>query len=641
MISEYTIQQVKEKAVCADVINDFVPLKKQGTNMVCNCVFHEEKSASFTVDLKENFFKCFGCGKGGDAIYFLQEHKKWSYTEAIEYLAGKYKIMVEKDIAAKTYSKPVWKNKTELSDKLVKWIEKERHIKQETLVKMKITEGLEYMPQAQAEINTIQFNYFRNDELINVKYRDGKKRMKLHKDGELIFYNLDSIKGAKEVYITEGEFDALAMVQSGIMREGVGVISVPNGANIKTNNLTYLDSSIDLFDSIEKIHLATDNDIPGRKLREDLAERFGKDKCDYIEFKDCKDANDVLVKYGIQGVIECCGEKKEFPLEGVYTISTFSDEIDDMFVNGMDRGCALNMGKIDNLLRFVKGYITVITGIPNHGKSDWLDQIILKLNVEHGWKCAYYSPENKPTKLHFSKLARKLIGKNWFGSSPQEKMNEMEKDAVKSYLEGKIWFIRPEKDFTLDSILNSVKMLKKRKGIDCFVLDAWNRLEHKFGGSTNETKYINESLIKLDAFCELHNVHCFLVAHPTKIQKDKHTGKYEVPTLYNISGSSHFYNIVANGMTVYRDFANNTTEVHIQKVKFSHWGGVGMAEYKYDLISGRYNESIAGQAILDKNNWITVGKTQSTFDLEVEKMIVDNKINHNDIIADDGSGLPF
>ena len=165
-----------------------------------------------------------------------------------------------------------------------------------------------------------------------------------------------------------------------------------------------------------------------------------------------------------------------------------------MFTNGMDRGCALKMGKIDNLLRFVKGYITVITGIPNHGKSDWLDQIILKLNVEHGWKCAYYSPENKPTKLHFSKLARKLIGKNWFGSSPLEKMNELEKDAVKSYLEGKIWFIRPEKDFTLDSILNSVKMLKKRKGIDCFVLDAWNRLEHKYG-NTNETKYINESQI--------------------------------------------------------------------------------------------------------------------------------------------------
>lgn len=638
MISEYTIQQVKEKAICADVINDFVPLKKQGANMVCACMFHTEKSASFTVNTKDNFYKCFGCGASGDSIEFLIKYKKWTYQESIEYLASKYKILMEKDTPSKTYSKPVWKNKTELSDKLVKWIETERHIKQETLVKMKITEGLEYMPQASAEINTIQFNYFRDNELINVKYRDGKKRMKLHKDGELIFYNLDSIKNAKEVYITEGEFDVLALVQSGIMREGVGIISVPNGANIKTNNLTYLDSSIDLFDSIEKIHLATDNDIPGRKLREDLAERFGKDKCDYIEFKDCKDANDVLVKYGIQGVIECCAEKKEFPLEGVYTISTFSDEIDDMFINGMDRGAELKMGKIDGLLRFVKGYITVITGIPNHGKSDWLDQIILKLNVEHGWKCAYYSPENKPTKLHFSKLARKLIGKNWFG---KDKMNEVEKDACKSYLEGKIWFIRPEKDFTLDSILTSVKMLKKRKGIDCFVLDAWNRLEHKFGGSTNETKYINESLIKLDAFCELHNVHCFLVAHPTKIEKDKKTGNYFVPTLYNISGSSHFYNIVANGMTVYRDFANNTTEVHIQKVKFSHWGSVGMAEYKYDLECGRYNETVAGNSIPDKNNWITQGRTQSTLNLEEESPKVEVKINHNDIIGDDGVEPPF
>ena len=66
---------------------------------------------------------------------------------------------------------------------------------------MKITEGIEFMPQAAMNVNTIQFNYFRDGELINVKYRDGKKRMKLFKDGELIFYNIDSIKNAKEVYI--------------------------------------------------------------------------------------------------------------------------------------------------------------------------------------------------------------------------------------------------------------------------------------------------------------------------------------------------------------------------------------------------------------------------------------------------------
>ncbi len=116
----------------------------------------------------------------------------------------------------------------------------------------------------------------------------------------------------------------------------------------------------------------------------------------------------------------------------------------------------------------------------------------------------------------------------------------MELRQVKEALNNKVWFVKPEKDFTLDSILNHVKSLKFRFGLDSFVIDAWNKLEHKFGQS--ETKYIGESMDKLGMFCENYKLHCFLVAHPTKIMKDKQTGKYEVPNLYNISGSANFFN---------------------------------------------------------------------------------------------------
>jgi len=521
----------------------------------------------------------------------------------------------------KTYSKPVFKNVTALSDGLVKWFESERKISQGTLIKLQITEGEEWLPQINGKRNCIHFNYFRNKELVNIKYRDAKKNFKLYKDAELIFYNLDSLIGATECYITEGENDVLALVEAGIMRAGTGVLSVPNGANKNTNNLAYVDNCIDSFINIETIYLALDSDTNGRKLREDLANRFGKDKCKFIEWKDQKDANDVLKQYGIQGVIECCSEKKEFPLEGLFTVSSFGNEIDDMYVNGLDRGVKVGMGKFDTLLRFVRGYITVITGVPNHGKSDFLDQIILKLMTNHDWKVGFYSPENKPTKLHFSKLARKLIGKNWFGG---DRITEDEKNLCKAYLEDKVYFIKPEKDFTLDSILNSVKVLKKRKGIDCFVLDAWNRLEHKHGGQ-NETKYINESLIKLDAFCELYNVHCFLVAHPTKVEKDRNTGLHVVPNLYSISGSAHFYNIVANGITVYRDFSSNTTKAYVQKVKFSHWGEQGVAEFKYDLESGRYNEFNGGAMdTSDKAAWVGYTKTEPREEQTTDKGIIIN-----------------
>jgi twinkle protein len=524
----------------------------------------------------------------------------------------------DKIMENKTYIKPKWRNNTELSDKLTKWFEYNRKIKQTTLTNMKITEGKEFMPQTGKEENTIQFNYFRDGELINTKFRDGAKNFKMVKDAELIFYNLDCLKNQNECYITEGEMDALTLIQCGFPN----TVSVPNGANKGKNNLQYVDNCIDLFNGIETIYLALDNDLNGRKLREDLADRFGKDRCKYIEFKDKKDINEVLVSYGLQAVIECAGDKKEFPLEGIHTISTFSDEIDDMYINGLERGCSLGMGKIDTLIRFVKGYITVITGIPGMGKSDYLDQIILKLLINHGWKCAYYSPENKPTKLHFSKLARKLVGKNWFG---KKRLSEQEKNSVKNYLEGKIWFLRPEKDFTLDTILDQVKVLKKRHGIDCFVIDAWNRLEHKYG--KDETKYVKESLVKLDSFCELHNVHCFLVAHPVKMEKDK-AGKFLVPNLYSINGSSHFYNIVANGMTIYRDYVNKKVIVYVQKVKFSHWGEIGEAEYVYDLESGRFWENIGEMAKEDRENWITKSQVQTEMPIpKTDDIIINQEID--------------
>jgi len=267
----------------------------------------------------------------------------------------------------------------------------------------------------------------------------------------------------------------------------------------------------------------------------------------------------------------------------VFTISDIDNEINDMYVNGLDNGVATGMNEFDKHLRFVKGYITTVTGIPGHGKSDFVDQIALLLNIQNGWKFAFYSPENKPTRLHVSKLARKLTGKKWFGDG---RLSIDELNDCKNYLDGKFWFVKPEKDFTLDSILSHVKRLKKTKGIDAFVIDAWNKLEHKF--TQNETKYIGESLDKLATFCEDNQVHCFLVAHPTKIFKSKETGKYEVPTLYNIAGSANFYNKTDNGITVYRDFQEEKTNIFVQKVKFSHWGEVGCVDFRYHLDSGRY-----------------------------------------------------
>lgn len=525
----------------------------------CSPTRKKSKDKCLSVNLDTKVWNCHHCGWSG----FLRNEE----LKKIE------------------YKKPVWQNKTVLNEKVVQWFES-RKISQKTLLKVKITDGLEWMPQTEKQENTIHFNYFRNEELVNIKYRDAKKNFKLFKDAELIFYNLDGIKKTDTCFIVEGEMDCLSLIEAGIDH----VVSVPNGANLKSNNLAYLDNCYDYFENKKEIFLWLDNDIAGRKLKYDLAERLGFERCKFIEIEDCKDANEYLVKYGLNAVITVSAKAQYFPLEGVYSISDINHEIDDMYVNGLDKGVDTEIQNFT--LNIVKGYITVITGIPSHGKSDFLDYLCLRLRILHFWKGCFYSPENRPTQLHFSKMARKISGKHWDGYN---RISVEELNEIKQFLDKTLWFLKPESKFDLTSILNQIKTIILRYGLDYFVLDAWNKLEHL----DDSTSYIGKCLDEIAIFCELHHVHCFLVAHPTKMKKDLKTGRYEIPTLYDIAGSANFYNKVDNGICVYRNFDTGKTQVHIQKIKFDHWGTEGCAEFEYDLKSKRYYTGI-----LDNSSWI-------------------------------------
>lgn len=606
-------EEIKQKAVLIEVVEDFVTMAKRGANWVGSCPFHTDKTPSFYVSMAKDktIFKCFGCSaSGNDAMKFLELKEGMSYPDSLRYLANKYNVTLVEE-GSQNYTIPEWKNKTDLSPKIVKWFE-DRKISQKTLLKAKVTEGIESMPTKTGfeNINTIQFNYFRNGELVNTKFRGPKKLFKLVKGAELILCGLDSLKGKKEAWAVEGEIDMLSLIEAGFDNDTMGVISVPNGASEKKNNLVYLSNCFKEIEHIEIWHLGFDNDSNGRKLREDFADRMGKHKCDYIEWKDKKDANDVLKWYGVEGVRECCTNPIKFPLEGAFTISDIAMEISDMYENGLDKGVSIQLK--DFWMRFVKGYITVITGIPGHGKSEAVDEITLRLTNKHNWNGAFYSPENKPTQLHYSKMASRLIGKAWEGDN---RITKEENKMAQKYLDKKIWFIKPEKDFSLTSILASIRNLQVRFGLDYFVIDAWNKLEHK----DNDTHAVGRALDELAVFCEAYNLHCFLVAHPTKIDKDKKTGMFMVPTLYNISGSSNFYNKADNGLCIYLDRNTKICTWHRQKVKFKHFGFQGESDYLYDPASGRYYAS----GFPDFTNWITGQlNTQSSNELPLENSVI-------------------
>ncbi len=95
MISPSTIQQILSRIDIIDIISSFVKLKKRGANYLGLCPFHNEKSPSFTVSPSKEIYKCFGCGRNGNSISFLMEHEKYTYVEALRWLAAKYKVVIE------------------------------------------------------------------------------------------------------------------------------------------------------------------------------------------------------------------------------------------------------------------------------------------------------------------------------------------------------------------------------------------------------------------------------------------------------------------------------------------------------------------------------------------------------------------
>lgn len=433
------------------------------------------------------------------------------------------------------------------------------------------------MPQTNQEENTIKFNYFMGDKLINIKYRDGRKNFKLYKGAEKIFYNLNSIINTSTCYIVEGEMDALSFHEAGI----TNVVSVPNGATLNNNNLDYLDNCIDYFEDKEKIILATDTDEAGIILQQELIRRLGAEVCYTIDFKDCKDANEYLIKHGKENFIKCVTKTKPVPLENVTTFQDVEDELKDFVENGFKPGYQIGLKNFDDIFSTYTGQFITVTGIPSSGKSDFVDQMAIGYNMKYNWKIAYASPENQPTYLHAHKLMRKI-----WGDMP-DLNNNNKWDDISRHINDNFFFIDMER-YTIDSVLNKGKELVKRKGIKCLILDPYNKIRDIDSGYEDINRYTMEYLTKLEIFAKKYDVLVIVVAHPTKMYRDKE-GNIEEPTMYNIKGGGEWYDASYHGLLVHRDYENKTVKVKVLKVKFQNLGQNGAeAFFSWDYKSGKF-----------------------------------------------------
>ena len=378
----------------------------------------------------------------------------------------------------KEYKLPERKNDTKLTDKALKYWEG-RMISQKTLNKMGVYSDREMMPKNKGLVEVICFPFFRDGELINIKFRGPQKSFKQVSDAELIWYNFDALSN-KEIIICEGEGEVLTWIENGYDN----VVSVPSGAG---KNTDYLDATIKMFDDIEIVYLATDVDEKGVLLRDELARRIGPEKCYYISFKECKDGNEFFCKHGGLAFKELYDAAKPVPVAGIVKIDQLSVEIKDLYNNGIQPGMVIDQQEIDKFITWELGRLAIATGVPGSGKSEAIDYIVSRLNLFHGWKAAFFTPENYPLKYHYSKLHEKYSGIKFRNNGDDAQFS-----SIFEHIRNNYYYILDEEDFTVDSVLNNAKMLVKQYGVKILVLDPYNRFEHdiksnQFPYSTSNT----------------------------------------------------------------------------------------------------------------------------------------------------------
>lgn len=551
-------------------IQELIGNKKGQVKVICPKCSHNRKKQNqkepcLSVDIDNGAAKCWNCEE--IAIRDKKEVKEY-FTPSQE-----------------------WHNYTQLSDKLVKWIKSERNISQQTLIDCKITEEVYYQPALQKEVNNIVFNYFEGDKLVNKKYRSPNKRFSQCKDAKKVFYGINDIIGKEEAYIVEGEFDKLALWEVGVKN----CISVPNGAN-DLNDI--FETCENYLKPLKKIYIAVDTDEQGLKLEKELLKRFGKWKCERIEFKG-KDANDDL-KDSPLTLEESLQNCKPYPVDGTFSAFDIKEDIFNLYDNGLNDTIKPKNSRfsvMNDSFSIMHGQLTVVTGIPSHGKSNFIEDYVLNLVADCDLKASFFSPEHFPLELHQSVMIEKVMGKpfnkdfDWQG----DKNERIKKSEIEEYIEwskDKIFLTYPEKNesVTWQWLLNKFKEQMFRYGTDIFVIDAFNKVKRDSPDSLGE---INQALTDLAAFAQGYNCIVILIAHPTKMRK-RDDGTYEVPDLYSVSGSADFRNQTHNGLCVYRHFQSENidkgfVEVVNLKTKFKFQGEIGsVTRFEFDVSCNRY-----------------------------------------------------
>lgn len=448
-------------------------------------------------------------------------------------------------------------------------------------------------------VPAVGFPYRDGDTVNSVKWRsaDDDKRFSQENVCE-DFFNLDSYVNGNDILICEGEVDALAWM-SCELPEGLTVLSIPNGAPAKVkdgtfdpkhdNKFRYIWRAKKQLESAKRIILNTDADTAGKALEDEIIRRIGSSKVWTIDLNGYKDASEALSERGTEYLEEQLEYAEMLPTVGLHDASVYHDSIQNLYENGQMKGASTGFTSLDQYMQVPLGMLTVVTGFPGSGKSDLVDQLCLNLAKEKGWKTVYCSFE-KPPELHIAQLSQKFTNKPFF-TGPTTRMSDEEKDHAVNWVNDHFIFMdhRREGPNTIEGILEVASAAVMRMGCRCLVIDPYNYLVVDQG--SKETDTISGMLTKVQQWAKSHDAHVFFVAHPTKINQERRTGKKVVVTGHDIAGSASWFAKADIGLTVWRHPTDDEPpEAHVWKVRWSWIGRHGHTSLHFDKVTSRWED---------------------------------------------------
>lgn len=447
----------------------------------------------------------------------------------------------------------------------------------------------------------VGFPYFEGGYVVSLKKRAVREKAFTCWQSPNSFFGIEHVNVGDDLYIVEGEMDVLAMSEAGF-----NAVSIPNGASTVKLTDGKLDPENDRkfnflwkakphIDAAKRIVIAMDADKVGEAYADELARRIGKERCWKIKYPEgIKDANECVIKLGKEKLHELVEEAPPWPIQGLYDAAHFSELLWEIYEKGIGRGESTGFENLDELYTVVPGQLTVVTGLPNSGKSSFVDHVMVNLAENKGWSFAVCSFENEP-RFHISKLMSIRASMPFF-EGPRPRMNREEAKAAFDWVNDNFAFIHQEDGglSTLDSILTRLKIAIMRYGIRGAVIDPYSFIDRD-NKDMSETDWISLMLTKVKAFAMAHGIHVWFVAHPTKMPRGT-DGNVPPPKGYDIAGSGHWFAKCDCGLTIHRDPERpGVTKFISWKCRFSWVGMQGEAELLYDVPTMRYSPSIIGQ----------------------------------------------